>query len=78
MKDLNAKREDLAKRLEEAMHYEDAVREAQAKATEEEKGRKEAEAQLFAAIAEVEWLKKELYEVECQVAAMTRRVDHAN
>ncbi|XP_022861284.1 uncharacterized protein LOC111381701 [Olea europaea var. sylvestris] len=78
VKDLNAKREDLAKRLEEAMHYGDAVREARAKATEEEKGRKEVEAQLSAAKAEVERRKKELYEVECHVAAMTRRGDHAN
>ncbi|XP_022898752.1 uncharacterized protein LOC111412184 isoform X1 [Olea europaea var. sylvestris] len=78
MKDLNSKWEDLAKRLEEAMHYGDTVRVAQTKATQVEEGKKEAEAQLTAAKAEVERLKKELYKVECQVAAVTRRLDHAN
>ncbi|XP_022898759.1 uncharacterized protein LOC111412186 isoform X2 [Olea europaea var. sylvestris] len=78
VKDLNSKWEDLAKHLEEAMHYGDTVRTAQAKATQAEEGKKEAEAQLTAAKAEVERLKKELYKVECQVAAVTRRLDHAN
>lgn len=78
VKDLNSKREDLTKRLEEVMHYGDAMREAQAKATQAEEGKKEVEAQLTAAKAEVEWLKKKLYEVKCQVADMTWRVDHTN
>ncbi|XP_022856309.1 protein piccolo-like [Olea europaea var. sylvestris] len=78
VKDLNSKREDLAKRLEEAMHYGDTVRAAQAKAMQAEEAKKKAEAQLTVAKAEVERLKKELYEVECQVAAVTQRLDHAN
>ncbi|CAA3010591.1 Hypothetical predicted protein [Olea europaea subsp. europaea] len=69
VKDLNAKKEDLVKCLEEVMQYGDAVREARAKATEEEKGRREVEAQLAAAKGDTELLKKELYDVE---------VDHAN
>ncbi|XP_022883631.1 uncharacterized protein LOC111400445 [Olea europaea var. sylvestris] len=78
VKDLNSKREDLAKCLKEAMQYGDKVREARAKAAEEEKKRTEAEAQLAIAVGDIERLKKELYEVERQVAAMTRRMDHAN
>lgn len=78
VKDLNSKREDLAKCLEEAMHYGDAMRVAQAKATKAEEGKKAAEPQLTVVQAEVKQLKKELYEVECQVAAVTRRLDHAN
>ncbi|XP_022874088.1 uncharacterized abhydrolase domain-containing protein DDB_G0269086-like [Olea europaea var. sylvestris] len=78
VKDLNSKREDLAKRLEEAMHYGDAVRAAQAKAAKAEEAKRAAEVQLAASQAEVERLKKELYEVECQGAVVTRRLDHAN
>jgi hypothetical protein len=78
VKDLNSKREDLAKRLEEAMHYGDAVRAARAKAAKAEEEKRAAEVQLAASQAEVERLKKEFYEVECQVAVVTRRLDHAN
>ncbi|XP_022873713.1 uncharacterized protein LOC111392589 [Olea europaea var. sylvestris] len=78
VKDLEARREDLAKRLEEALHYEDAMRAAQAKASEAEEVRQKAKARLMRSNPEVKRLKKELYEVECQVAAMIRRVHHAN
>ncbi|XP_022867622.1 uncharacterized protein C16A3.08c-like [Olea europaea var. sylvestris] len=44
------------------MHYGDAVPAAQAKATKAEEGKKATEAQLTVAQAEVERLKKELYE----------------
>ncbi|XP_022893779.1 uncharacterized protein LOC111408217 [Olea europaea var. sylvestris] len=78
IKDLSVKNIDLAKLLEEAMQYEDEVRAAQEKAYEAESTKQEAEGQLIRVNADVERLKKELHETECQVAAVTRRSDHAN
>lgn len=72
VKDLRAKKNDLAKWLEEAVHCGDAVQVVEAKVTEVEKKKLEAKDQLGKANTKVERLKKELYEVECQVAALMR------
>lgn len=74
MKDLKAKNTNLAQRLEENLHY----RDAKAKAAEAEKRRVEIEGQLGKSNDYVEWLRKELHEMKCQVAAFTEWLDHAN
>lgn len=74
MKDLRSKIIDLAQWLEENLHY----RNAEAKAAEVEKRRVETEDQLGKSNYYVERMRKELHEMKCQVAALTRWLDHAN
>lgn len=78
MKDLRAKNVYLAKQLKVTLHYRDAVREAEAKTTKTERKRIEEKGQLGRANFDVEKLRKELYEIESQVVALTRRLDHAS
>lgn len=69
MKDLRAKNIDLAQRQDENLHYEDVVWDVEAKAIEAEKRRVEVEGQLRKPNDDIERLRKELHETECQVAA---------
>lgn len=76
MKNLRAKNVDLAQRLEANLHYGEAVQDTEVKATEAEKKRLEVKGQLVKVQADVERLREELYETECQVATLVRRLDH--
>lgn len=78
MKDLRAKNVDLAQRLEKAVLYEDKVRAAKAKTDGAERGKREPEEWAQKAKATLEQLNRELNEIKCQVAALTRWLDYSN